>query len=237
MTQYKLFELVDPPSQDDVDATMAVLSAYSFPWQWTVYRNVRETGKPILYIGYEDKSGSYGWYDSVLNGVHTDPIAVLGAQRFGWTLAHELGHLIDDTVLTNETRHLIHALMHEGSTVPLVECPSEGYWGKGKYHNQRPREAFANLAPRIWCPLHAKPIQNYGPHYFTKLDEIEGLVMSDAEQQYPFTDVEGTTHEEAILWAVENGLVTGFKDGTFRPNQPMTRGQLASVLKKFKEQL
>lgn len=236
MIQYKLFMIVDPPTQEDVDATTAVLAAYEFPWRWTVKRNVRETGKPILYIGFKDQADSLGYYTAGLNGINVDPVAVQRAQRFGRTLAHELGHLIDDTVLFNETRHEIHALMHADSPVGLADCPAGKYW-RNRTHSNSPNEAFANLAPHIWCALHAKPMQNYGPHYFTRLDDIRELVMADAEQNYPFNDIEGSVHEEAILWAVENGLVTGYKDGTFRPQEGVTRGQLTSIMKRFKEQL
>jgi hypothetical protein len=38
------------------------------------------------------------------------------------------------------------------------------------------------------------------------------------------------THREGIERAAELGLVQGFPDGTFRPEQPVTRGQLATIL-------
>ena len=43
-------------------------------------------------------------------------------------------------------------------------------------------------------------------------------------------DVAGTTHEEGIMVLLAAGLATGYGDGTFRPDQPVSRGQLASVL-------
>lgn len=39
-----------------------------------------------------------------------------------------------------------------------------------------------------------------------------------------------STHADGIAWAHERGLVEGFGDGTFRPDEPVTRGQLASIL-------
>ncbi|MBQ9721781.1 MAG: DUF3089 domain-containing protein [Oscillospiraceae bacterium] len=47
----------------------------------------------------------------------------------------------------------------------------------------------------------------------------------------PFTDVEdGAWYARSICWAVENGVVNGFDDGSFRPNDPVTREQLAAML-------
>jgi len=38
---------------------------------------------------------------------------------------------------------------------------------------------------------------------------------------------------KAIQWAVEEGIVGGYKDGTFRPSEKCTRGQIAMFLWKF----
>lgn len=45
-----------------------------------------------------------------------------------------------------------------------------------------------------------------------------------------FSDVEGTTHETAIGIIADLGLIAGFGDGTFRPNDPMNRAGFATVL-------
>ncbi len=44
------------------------------------------------------------------------------------------------------------------------------------------------------------------------------------------TDVDGTTHEDGIRAVLAAELANGFSDGTFRPGDPVTRGQLSSVL-------
>lgn len=44
------------------------------------------------------------------------------------------------------------------------------------------------------------------------------------------TDIAGTTHEEGIRAIVDAGIAVGFTDGTFRPEQELTRGQMASLL-------
>ncbi|MEL7209021.1 MAG: S-layer homology domain-containing protein, partial [Actinomycetota bacterium] len=46
-----------------------------------------------------------------------------------------------------------------------------------------------------------------------------------------FSDVHaGAWYRQALDWAVENGLVTGYPDGTFRANDPVTRAQLTMWL-------
>ena len=47
----------------------------------------------------------------------------------------------------------------------------------------------------------------------------------------PFTDVPaGCWYTDAIVWAAQNGIVSGFGDGTFRPNAAVTRAQAAVML-------
>lgn len=54
--------------------------------------------------------------------------------------------------------------------------------------------------------------------------------------QPDFTDVaEGQYFVPAVAWAQAEGLVEGYGDGTFRPNQTMTRQELATVLYRYAE--
>ena len=46
----------------------------------------------------------------------------------------------------------------------------------------------------------------------------------------PFSDVKEGPFYKAILWAVEQGITTGYSDGTFRPAASCTRGQIATFL-------
>ncbi len=49
-----------------------------------------------------------------------------------------------------------------------------------------------------------------------------------------FSDVKaGRYYSEAVEWAAENGIVNGFTDGTFKPDQAVTREQLASILRRY----
>ena len=46
-----------------------------------------------------------------------------------------------------------------------------------------------------------------------------------------FTDVKaGDYYEQAVLWAVENGITNGTGGGRFSPNDPVTRGQMLTFL-------
>lgn len=48
-----------------------------------------------------------------------------------------------------------------------------------------------------------------------------------------FSDVEDSWYTAAVKWAVSEGIVTGHEDGTFRPNDAMTRDQMIAVLYRY----
>ena len=50
----------------------------------------------------------------------------------------------------------------------------------------------------------------------------------------PFTDVEdGKWYTNAVLWAAENKIVEGYGNGKFKPNDDITREQLATILYRY----
>ena len=52
----------------------------------------------------------------------------------------------------------------------------------------------------------------------------------------PFSDVkESDWYAKAVSWAESKGIVNGFEDGTFRPNAPITREQLAAILYRYEQ--
>lgn len=48
-----------------------------------------------------------------------------------------------------------------------------------------------------------------------------------------FSDVDGHWAEADILDLIEKGLMSGYEDGTFKPNKPVTRAEMASVINRL----
>ncbi len=48
----------------------------------------------------------------------------------------------------------------------------------------------------------------------------------------PFSDLEGLGAKNDIMYLYEKNIIGGFEDGTFKPNQPITRAQVSSMLVK-----
>ena len=60
---------------------------------------------------------------------------------------------------------------------------------------------------------------------------IGGATLTVSAANGTFKDVvAGAWYENAVLWAQEKGIVYGYSDGTFKPNNNITRAELTSVV-------
>lgn len=66
------------------------------------------------------------------------------------------------------------------------------------------------------------------------LANYEGVTDLDRNVTTGFPDVpSGKWYSGIIAWAVQQGYVQGFDDGTFRPDEPVTREQMCTILARF----
>jgi hypothetical protein len=63
---------------------------------------------------------------------------------------------------------------------------------------------------------------------------LGGATAAYAADALPFTDISGNTHEQAIVNLAARGIIQGRADGTFGPDQPVTRGQVATFFDRLK---
>lgn len=70
--------------------------------------------------------------------------------------------------------------------------------------------------------------------FVTILWRLEGKPEVEAENL--FDDVaEGTWYTEAVIWAADKEVVKGYGNGSFGPDDPITREQLATILYRYSE--
>ncbi len=58
-------------------------------------------------------------------------------------------------------------------------------------------------------------------------------IISSLTKQLPFSDIYGHWAEDSIVSLHSAGLVNGFPDGTFKPNQTITRAEVAAIVSKL----
>ncbi|MER2190056.1 MAG: S-layer homology domain-containing protein [Solibacillus sp.] len=59
------------------------------------------------------------------------------------------------------------------------------------------------------------------------------VAMPTMTEAATFTDIKGHTHEQTIMSLVDLGIIKGYPDGTFRPNQVLTRSDVVKLLGKY----
>lgn len=86
---------------------------------------------------------------------------------------------------------------------------------------------FHNSWGRLWR------FNGYGTCKFEIFKEMWGIVpMAES-----FTDITGHWAESAIKQAANDGILKGYEDGSFRPDQPLTRAELAAIYQRMKAAL
>lgn len=111
--------------------------------------------------------------------------------------------------------------------LPFTDVPENAWYHEGGEH------VYANYI------MNGTSSSSFSP----SIPVSRGMIMQilynlagqpDVEGSSGFTDVSGGYWgADAIAWAVENGVAEGFGDGTFRPDDSLTREQMAVVLHNF----
>ena len=127
------------------------------------------------------------------------------------------------------------------ATVNVSECRKD---------DSCPLSKFADLDPTAWYHdgihyvLETGMMQGYSDNTFRpNLDTSRAMIVTMlwrlegepiVEKRMNFTDVrEGQWHTEAIRWAFANGIVTGYNDTAFGPQNRISRQQLVAILWRY----
>lgn len=100
-----------------------------------------------------------------------------------------------------------------------------------------------NLAGTWYCvegntsPGEAEGSQDNGGCVALKLRSVRSVVAVCRPQYQPESqtvdDVSGHWAEDDIRWAMALALMTGYPDNSFQPNKPVTRAELAAVMRRY----
>ena len=69
--------------------------------------------------------------------------------------------------------------------------------------------------------------------FVTVLHRLDGLPETGSGAVFSDVRNPDAFFYEAVAWANINGIVTGFADGTFRPNDSVTREQMAAIMHRY----
>ena len=116
-----------------------------------------------------------------------------------------------------------------------ASCPMSGYTDidmEAWYHDGIHYCLDEGLMDGVGTGLFAPSATTSRAMIVTILWRLQGSPEAEAEET--FTDVApGDWYADAIAWAAEKGVAEGYEDGSFRPNDAITREQLAAMLWRY----
>lgn len=118
----------------------------------------------------------------------------------------------------------------------------------GKYRNQIADVSMdAWYADAVGAALTAGIIErgNFRPNDIITRDEMAELTVKALEKkkgtvpdgEMQFNDSEKIQNKEAVMKAAGLGIISGYEDGSFRPQSALTRAEVATMIVKYSEQI
>jgi hypothetical protein len=123
----------------------------------------------------------------------------------------------------------------------------------GKPADTTPQLPFSDVAADAWYFDAVKYVYGHGLMNGTSDDKFSpdstltrGMIVTilyryygepdTATLQNPFSDVPAEQwYSQAVLWAADSGIVTGYGNGRFGPNDAVTREQLAAIIHRLEQ--
>ena len=112
-------------------------------------------------------------------------------------------------------------------------------------------ETFEDVKPDDWYYDEVKYVYDNGlmngttsTTFDPKMETSRGMVVTilfrqegePSAKMSSFTDIKaGQWYTDAVNWAAENKIVKGYDDGTYRPNQAITRQELAAIIYRYSQ--
>lgn len=254
-TKVGLFEFIDPPTPDHLEVCVEEgLRHIDFPW-YRIIPGLRTKGRTHVQVVFLESSPQFmGNYTNSLCTITMNTFFPLSGMPF--TFAHEVGHAVDFLSLGNSLAGQAQQTKIREFWTPLADTNVYGLHSEphachqwrntndsyGLRHFEAYADAFvAAFAPEVWgdrlpynrfvhWPVDFTNHQTQPP--VTYYDEIRRLTLEHTIMA--FSDVPPNhPHAEGINWAAGEGIIAGYPDGTFKPNEPVSRGAFCTMLKRY----
>lgn len=172
----------------------------------------------------------------VPNGYDKDRCVVYRQETDGsWGI---LQAVVDGNYLVFETDHFsLYAIAEKNPRVPSVDNPSTGDDHQFPFTDISSSDWFYEKVQYVYENNIMAGVSNTKFDPYATLDRAQAVqILYNLEGQprvtgsKSFSDVAGHWAIQAIQWASEEGIAAGDGDGTFRPNDSITREEFAQML-------
>lgn len=104
---------------------------------------------------------------------------------------------------------------------------TEGHWAE-KYINSAVEKGYMDMISEgIFLP----------DNLATRLTIVEALYKMAGSPEMGGLPVFSDTDSQSVVWAAQNGIISGFEDSTFRPYEPVSREQLSVIIYNYAKYL
>lgn len=128
---------------------------------------------------------------------------------------------------TNEEQKEEKTVVQEPEKISFVDV-NERHWAYNQIHKVAEMGLFSGTDENIFSP----DLPMTRAMFVTVLHRYAG---SPEAEKADFTDVGDSWYTDAVSWAAQNGIVSGTGDNKFSPNEYITRGQIATILCRYKK--
>ena len=104
---------------------------------------------------------------------------------------------------------------------------AQTHWAYNQIHKVSEMGLFSGTGEDIFSP----DLQMTRAMFVTVLHRYAG---SPETEKTDFADVKDSWYSNAVSWAAQNGIVSGTGDNKFSPDEYITRGQIATILCRYK---
>lgn len=124
-----------------------------------------------------------------------------------------------------------------GMTVLFKENPKaftdiSGHWAKGNIDTVTSRELFVGTAPLLFSPDQSMTRAMFATVIGRLHEASYGKIPTSTNR--PFTDmVDDSYYARYVIWAAENGILSGMGGGKFEPDRPISRQEMAVILSNY----
>lgn len=218
-----------PGSREQRDAVRGAFVNSTYPWEATLpyVREKRARKDGCIPVAFDRCPGCMGLWGPNAAIVIADGLSPASSARI---FLYEAAHFVDYATLRDlgaPFRDDLVRVAHGGEDTPDH--------GKGHGHCWL---GGCNYGDQVGESLMAAFTGSFAPGYFTGLwgshkltpEDAGPILLAAAAERDAFTDTDGHTHREAIDRMAGLGIIRGYADGSFRPDEPITRGQAATML-------
>lgn len=207
---------------------------------YSIFERVTIESDLTLYAQWKENISGGGGVVNPTIEIEDDipPLATFTTDHFAYVIGYTDGNVRPEAnILRSEVTTVFFRLLNE--TVRY------DYWGTVNGYKDVPTEKWCNNSISVMTNLGVitgYPNGNFGPEDYVTRGELATIAArfarlngSETVASRSFSDISGHWAEKYILFAANVGWLSGYTDGSFRPDEYITRSEFIAIVNRMLE--